>query len=161
MSTEKCFCHLNGYKVKDADARAKIEQFDIALNRFAETTLPAMENRITGVENGLTELASAGGGGTKLYKHFIYVENDNVPIYGFIQIISTNSNPYSINTLGDINSQYEFVSGYVEGKGRIVNFRRDDLFSGFNLYICEYELITRFDFLEDETAVFRDTVTEL
>lgn len=25
MSEEKCFCHLNGYKVKDADARAEIE----------------------------------------------------------------------------------------------------------------------------------------
>lgn len=34
MSTEKCFCHLNGYKVKDADARKAIEDLE---NNVSET----------------------------------------------------------------------------------------------------------------------------
>ena len=28
--SEKCFCHLNGFKVKDADARAEIEKLKAA-----------------------------------------------------------------------------------------------------------------------------------
>lgn len=72
MSEEKCFCHLNGYKVKDADARKAIEQIDISLERLSGTTLPAMDKRMETIENGLLALEeNAGGGGSKLYRHII------------------------------------------------------------------------------------------
>lgn len=46
--SEKCFCHLNGYKVKDADARASVS---------------ALEQRATQLESKVTSLESSAGGG--------------------------------------------------------------------------------------------------
>ena len=34
--SEKCFCHLNGYKVKDADARAQLSAHDVAIKGLSE-----------------------------------------------------------------------------------------------------------------------------
>lgn len=49
MSTpEKCFCHFQGYKVKDADARAQISELSVKVNE-------EIPNRITEVENTVNE----------------------------------------------------------------------------------------------------------
>ena len=38
MENEKCFCHLNGYKVKDADARKNIDDLNTSLNTLESET---------------------------------------------------------------------------------------------------------------------------
>lgn len=45
--SEKCFCHLNGYKVKDADARAEIKN---------------LKAQATELLNKITQLEESGGG---------------------------------------------------------------------------------------------------
>ena len=122
-TTEKCFCHLNGFKVKDADARAEIENIKGALgdtnanvsnNALAISVLESKESpsgeqfddlvdatnsissRVTALESG------SGSGGGKLYLHRIsfYFDDSNTqpginPMDCAIQLISTDSTPIS------------------------------------------------------------------
>ena len=61
-NTEKCFCHLNGYKVKDADARAGVEILSGEVEGL-KTTATGLATEVEGLKN------SAGSGGGKLYQH--------------------------------------------------------------------------------------------
>lgn len=87
--TEKCFCHLNGYKVKDADARAQLSAHDVA---------------IKGLSEGITELSEKvenAGGGKAIYKHYITIENDGNDPYLKFYFTIYNSNATPITTLQD------------------------------------------------------------
>ena len=54
MNTDKCFCHLNGYAVKDATARQAIAEMQETINTLQET--------ITALEATVAELAASSGG---------------------------------------------------------------------------------------------------
>lgn len=55
--SEKCFCHLNGYKVKDADARAQLYAHDVAIKGLSEgmneldVAITESSTRISSLEN--------------------------------------------------------------------------------------------------------------
>lgn len=52
---EKCFCHLNGYKVKDADARQMQIALQTQLNELTEY-VRTLEERIAMLESIVTAL---------------------------------------------------------------------------------------------------------
>ena len=64
MSEEKCFCHLNGYKVKDADARKQIENLALQVTTNGanigelESDLATLNNRVTSNSANIGELES-------------------------------------------------------------------------------------------------------
>lgn len=80
--SEKCFCHLNGYKVKDADARKDIENINNAIS-ILDTSRNDHEERITGLENS--------EGGSKLYCHNIkFKYQDDITQFSFFTTKKTS-----------------------------------------------------------------------
>lgn len=90
--SEKCFCHLNGFAVKDATARAEIEDlkqrhYDHVLEVSGEISnlevdvdminteyLPRIRSRITALEeSGGTSSGGTSSGG-KLYQHNVRID---------------------------------------------------------------------------------------
>lgn len=154
--SEKCFCHLNGYKVKDADARKSIEE----INENLETALTAIGEGLSELQddvNALKEGAGAGGssGGTKLYKHRLKSNDNN---YIDIDVITTMSTP--VTKLMDI-----YQTAIIMYWGPAQPILGVDLWdnelgeSGF-IYYYEYMLgehTTR----SYENVTFTDTITEL
>lgn len=63
MSAEKCFCHLNGYKVKDADARAELEAQKLVIAGLSEGA--------TDHEERITELEKTDHEAIKYYRHIL------------------------------------------------------------------------------------------
>ena len=91
MSAEQCFCHLNGYKVKDADARELIENIEGDLLEFDER-LYDIEGRITTIENDHVF-------GHKIYQHALkMVITANVAALEGDAVITINSLVYSNNS---------------------------------------------------------------
>ena len=85
--SEKCFCHLNGFKVKDAEAQRRIEQLERTFDNAFGANSQVEQNRldligqserindnaqdITELEDRLTDLEESvgGSGDSKLYIH--------------------------------------------------------------------------------------------
>lgn len=63
---EKCFCHLGGYKVKDADAREQITELNEKIFEH-NAHLSSLDIDILSHNERITALESSGGG--KLYFH--------------------------------------------------------------------------------------------
>ena len=47
MSEEKCFCHLNGYAVKDSTARKQIEDLSKKVNEDIAEQLTTLDEKVT------------------------------------------------------------------------------------------------------------------
>lgn len=135
-SEEKCFCHLNGYKVKDADARAQIKTVDAKLDAFKSEVgdlktnlkgqintidnavgnyITANNNRVGLLENDVEELKTAGtGGGTKFYKHYIIGEGQK-PAFSFLSKQETAFTLNDIVSFYDVNYDDTTSTGNVNG----------------------------------------------
>ena len=79
--SEKCVCHINGYKVKDSTAREQIN---------------ALSERVTNVENN-----AGGGGDTKLYKHKVELKINAGTFVG--EVINDNANRYTSSNVFNVN----------------------------------------------------------
>lgn len=92
--SDKCFCHLNGFEVKDKKARDTLTAHEEVLTGLAEGQTDH-EQRIETLEQG----TGSSGGGTKLYKHVITFKcNGSTQTSQDCTIISTS--PTKI-TVGD------------------------------------------------------------
>lgn len=115
MSAEKCFCHLNGYKVKDADARESIENIEGDLLEYDDrlTDLEGYQmdhaGRLTTIENELsdhsirlTTIENDHVIGNKLYQHYIKATLGDTSNYDILfYFIHYNKNPEPITVLTD------------------------------------------------------------
>lgn len=54
-NNEKCFCHFNGYKVKDADARKQLEEHAESIAIIEEYELPEIKAKLTEIIAKLNE----------------------------------------------------------------------------------------------------------
>ena len=56
MAEEKCFCHLNGYAVKDATARKYIENLSESVQIMEDKEIPEIKTKITDILSMINEL---------------------------------------------------------------------------------------------------------
>lgn len=113
--TEKCFCHLNGYKVKDADARAAIEEINRDhpnntgvinyLTALAEN--PENEGKIYGIHNEEIVVIDPPVTDTSALQQT--VEQHSTQINGIISDVQKNSVNIAANT-GSIENLSSSVS---------------------------------------------------
>lgn len=76
MAEKKCFCHLNGYEVKDAQARRDIDDLYTRADEIENEAADRMDQFGAVVDAHGTRIAAleeGGGSGGKLYKHDYYV----------------------------------------------------------------------------------------
>lgn len=73
MNTDKCFCHLNGYAVKDATARQQIAAMQETITAQNQT-IAELQETITALEAAVAELAASGSQGTSLTVQKINLE---------------------------------------------------------------------------------------
>ena len=125
MADNKCFCHLNGYEVKDATARKTLTDLvgEVKTNRSicdgyasdlvgqiarTDSSLNALIQRVTALEN------NAGGGSAKIYRHRVLINTDFGDdwadnIYASCELLIYRSTPDPINTLSKIHD-HEFIN---------------------------------------------------
>lgn len=136
MAEEKCFCHLNGYEVKDAKARRDLqdlkewkEEADRLLDYLEERETSNEADHINFNDNFIQIFdALAEGGGTKLYRHFITIEKPYRSGYthnfkGTTYYYSSDPTPYTQETLCNIpylSFNIEFISIKEGGSPRAI-----------------------------------------
>ena len=91
---EKCFCHLNGYKVKDSDARKSIENLLNEINTLSENTNNSINNLETTINENL---------GKELRKNHIWIFNPySLSIYFGTNSVITKSGASDLEQLNKI-----------------------------------------------------------
>lgn len=114
--SEKCFCHLNGYKVKDSEARKQLSAHDVVIKGLSEGITELSEK----LENG------GGGGGKTIYKHeitFNYKDYDSLDNHITLPVIySSDGGEISQDTFSNYNKKF-FAYNYANA-GTIVTLIR-------------------------------------
>lgn len=118
---EKCFCHFNGYKVKDADARSRIEVLENKTTQLEnyktqhETEYNDLNNKATNLETNLTsannEISRVNG-----------VASTNSTNIGDINTIETESKNI-VGAVNEINSKVNEIStdSFTESLNKVVS----------------------------------------
>lgn len=135
---DKCFCHLNGYKVKDADAHKKIEHFQSNLETMASAHEQFMQAIVT-LRDRVTALESIDK--DKLYYHTFtmgFAHADGGTFYGTFSLYSKVGEAFTLDSLTaylrDNNftagnnavgndATYRDITGYVTGYGDVYKIR--------------------------------------
>lgn len=159
--SDKYFSQLNGYKVKDADARASIEtlsenvvhkkaQGAAEITTLADDHKNATDRDIVNrayVKTKLANINTGGtttGGGTQLYKHVLQTSE------GRLTVITTKGTAYTLDNFEDLNK--DTLIAYL-GDCVLIQFEFYDL-DEFEPYLLHVRWdLDSLEIVEDDIAV--------